>query len=188
MFSQLTATRREAHAGRARNACQRNERTTRFDAGLPAPTNSSTTSASFLTWGECFSESPGRRRLDLQAAGAYTYGCAAGWSSSVARRAHNPEVVGSNPAPATGRRPLIRDSLIRGLLLCPARPRITRIRTHADSMPATQSPMQRYAESTPSPTSSVPSPIMTTPEAIPSVRAAPGRRATSALAPNATPA
>ena len=27
--------------------------------------------------------------------------CAAGWSSSVARRAHNPEVVGSNPAPAT---------------------------------------------------------------------------------------
>ncbi|VXB59455.1 hypothetical protein FRIGORI9N_370063 [Frigoribacterium sp. 9N] len=27
--------------------------------------------------------------------------CAAGWSSSVARWAHNPEVVGSNPAPAT---------------------------------------------------------------------------------------
>ena len=26
---------------------------------------------------------------------------AAGWSSSVARRAHNPEVVGSNPASAT---------------------------------------------------------------------------------------
>ena len=25
----------------------------------------------------------------------------AGWSSMVARRAHNPEVVGSNPAPAT---------------------------------------------------------------------------------------
>ena len=25
----------------------------------------------------------------------------AGWSSQVARRAHNPEVVGSNPAPAT---------------------------------------------------------------------------------------
>src|SRR5690606_2943873 len=25
----------------------------------------------------------------------------AGWSSSVARRAHNPEVAGSNPAPAT---------------------------------------------------------------------------------------
>jgi hypothetical protein len=25
----------------------------------------------------------------------------AGWSSLVARRAHNPEVVGSNPTPAT---------------------------------------------------------------------------------------
>ena len=25
----------------------------------------------------------------------------AGWSSSVARRAHNPKVVGSNPTPAT---------------------------------------------------------------------------------------
>ena len=27
----------------------------------------------------------------------------AGWSSSVARRAHNPKVVGSNPAPATSK-------------------------------------------------------------------------------------
>jgi hypothetical protein len=27
--------------------------------------------------------------------------CGAGWSSLVARRAHNPEVVGSNPTPAT---------------------------------------------------------------------------------------
>ena len=26
----------------------------------------------------------------------------AGWSSQVARRAHNPKVVGSNPAPAIG--------------------------------------------------------------------------------------
>ncbi len=25
----------------------------------------------------------------------------AGWSSSVARRAHNPKVIGSNPVPAT---------------------------------------------------------------------------------------
>ena len=30
--------------------------------------------------------------------------CAAGWSSSVARWAHNPEVAGSNPVPATKRR------------------------------------------------------------------------------------
>ena len=29
----------------------------------------------------------------------------AGWSSSVARWAHNPEVVGSNPAPATNFQP-----------------------------------------------------------------------------------
>ena len=28
----------------------------------------------------------------------------AGWSSLVARRAHNPKVVGSNPAPATNER------------------------------------------------------------------------------------
>lgn len=35
----------------------------------------------------------------------YTAGRDAGWSSQVARRAHNPEVAGSNPAPATGRAP-----------------------------------------------------------------------------------
>ena len=29
----------------------------------------------------------------------------AGWSSQVARRAHNPEVAGSNPAPATRKAP-----------------------------------------------------------------------------------
>src|SRR5438874_12350508 len=32
----------------------------------------------------------------------------AGWSSQVARRAHNPEVAGSNPAPATQKGPLRR--------------------------------------------------------------------------------
>ena len=31
----------------------------------------------------------------------YSYISDAGWSSMVARRAHNPKVVGSNPAPAT---------------------------------------------------------------------------------------
>ena len=35
----------------------------------------------------------------------YTAGRDAGWSSLVARRAHNPEVAGSNPAPATGKAP-----------------------------------------------------------------------------------
>ena len=33
----------------------------------------------------------------------YNDGTAAGWSSLVARRAHNPKVAGSNPAPATPR-------------------------------------------------------------------------------------
>ena len=32
----------------------------------------------------------------------------AGWSSSVARWAHNPEVVGSNPAPATNVRKQVK--------------------------------------------------------------------------------
>ena len=31
----------------------------------------------------------------------HSYFVIAGWSSSVARWAHNPEVVGSNPSPAT---------------------------------------------------------------------------------------
>src|SRR5207249_2762590 len=37
--------------------------------------------------------------------GSYTARCDAGWSSQVARRAHNPEVAGSNPAPATRKGP-----------------------------------------------------------------------------------
>ena len=32
----------------------------------------------------------------------------AGWSSLVARRAHNPEVVGSNPSPATKNGPVVQ--------------------------------------------------------------------------------
>src|SRR5699024_10654428 len=45
-------------------------------------------------------------RLDLSEPLALTYSCTcdAGWSSSVARWAHNPEVAGSNPAPATSTR------------------------------------------------------------------------------------
>src|SRR5690606_5812751 len=39
----------------------------------------------------------------------------AGWSSLVARRAHNPKVAGSNPAPATTKKPLQR----KGFLLTP---------------------------------------------------------------------
>ena len=40
--------------------------------------------------------------------------CDAGWSSQVARRAHNPEVAGSNPAPA------IRKALLSGAFCLPA--------------------------------------------------------------------
>ena len=44
--------------------------------------------------------------LDVESAARYSTcsrisACIAGWSSLVARRAHNPKVVGSNPAPAT---------------------------------------------------------------------------------------
>ena len=39
----------------------------------------------------------------------------AGWSSLVARRAHNPEVVGSNPAPATKNLQLVG---LAGELIC----------------------------------------------------------------------
>ena len=35
----------------------------------------------------------------------HNYGLSAGWSSLVARRAHNPKVAGSNPAPATKQSP-----------------------------------------------------------------------------------
>ena len=40
----------------------------------------------------------------------------AGWSSLVARRAHNPKVVGSNPAPATNEKDSKFNTLIRLVL------------------------------------------------------------------------
>ena len=48
-----------------------------------------------------------------------TYICfsIAGWSSLVARRAHNPKVTGSNPVPATKFKPLrLKD--FRGFVFC----------------------------------------------------------------------
>src|SRR5207253_10765439 len=44
----------------------------------------------------------------------YTAARAAGWSSQVARRAHNPEVAGSNPAPATQEGPAKQGLLSAG--------------------------------------------------------------------------
>jgi hypothetical protein len=41
------------------------------------------------------------RRFALAGRSSYSKEVDAGWSSSVARWAHNPEVVGSNPTPAT---------------------------------------------------------------------------------------
>src|SRR3954449_6560241 len=49
--------------------------------------------------GQTGSKRPGQARK--RAARCYTARRDAGWSSQVARRAHNPEVAGSNPAPAT---------------------------------------------------------------------------------------
>src|SRR3954447_1787365 len=41
-------------------------------------------------------------------AARYNAASDAGWSSQVARRAHNPEVAGSNPAPAMSKGPVTR--------------------------------------------------------------------------------
>ena len=44
----------------------------------------------------------------------------AGWSSSVARRAHNPEVAGSNPVPATRKTRYLNEKSLRyRVLYCP---------------------------------------------------------------------
>ena len=40
-------------------------------------------------------------RAASELVGLKVFGIDAGWSSLAARRAHNPKVVGSNPAPAT---------------------------------------------------------------------------------------
>src|SRR3954466_12372593 len=47
-------------------------------------------------------------------AARYNAASDAGWSSQVARRAHNPEVAGSNPAPATGKAPRLRGVSYQG--------------------------------------------------------------------------
>ena len=45
----------------------------------------------------------GEKEVDMIGHLLYPAGCVAGWSSLVARRAHNPKVAGSNPAPAMSR-------------------------------------------------------------------------------------
>ena len=41
------------------------------------------------------------KRFGVPSHPVYSWLSTAGWSSSVARRAHNPEATGSNPVPAT---------------------------------------------------------------------------------------
>ena len=50
--------------------------------------------------GEVFSENM-KKSLDTSGELIYLITVNAGWSSPVARRAHNPKAVGSNPTPAT---------------------------------------------------------------------------------------
>ena len=45
----------------------------------------------------------GEKEVDIIERPLYAADCVAGWSSLVARRAHNPKVAGSNPAPAMSR-------------------------------------------------------------------------------------
>jgi hypothetical protein len=52
--------------------------------------------------------------------GNWYAGLLAGWSSQVARWAHNPEVAGSNPAPAT-KKALVRAVLGQGFFFPTAR-------------------------------------------------------------------
>ena len=55
----------------------------------------------------------------------------AGWSSLVARRAHNPKVAGSNPAPATSERPANAGlSSFTALVPDPARVHLEMVREH----------------------------------------------------------
>src|SRR3546814_8720854 len=73
---------------------QRPPRSTRTDTLLPYTT---------LFRSHCRPASP--VGLLLTECPGYIHQSAAGWSSLVARRAHNPKVAGSNPAPATIEKP-----------------------------------------------------------------------------------
>ena len=65
-----------------------------------SPTTTTTTTSTTTT--TTAASAPRRRVRRLVAPGPLvTCRSAAGWSSLVARRAHNPKVVGSNPTPAT---------------------------------------------------------------------------------------
>ena len=63
----------------------------------------------------------------------------AGWSSSVARRAHNPEVAGSNPVPATRKTRYLNEKSLRyRVLFCP-----DEAESLCYSLPFSQTPSRR---------------------------------------------
>ncbi len=59
----------------------------------------------------CIENAPTRCKIWTRGVSFVSYSDA-GWSSSVARRAHNPKVAGSNPAPATNVMPAQRPFLV----------------------------------------------------------------------------
>ena len=66
-------------------------------------------------------------------------GTDAGWSSSVARRAHNPEVAGSNPVPATRKTRYLNEKSLRyRVLFCP-----DEAESLCYSLPFSQTPSRR---------------------------------------------
>ena len=92
--------------------------------------------------------------LDVESAARYSTcsrisACIAGWSSLVARRAHNPKVVGSNPAPATIR---ISNPLLAGFLLAISAAQVAvladRWASHQHRLRAQESPLRTRIAST----------------------------------------
>ena len=88
---------------RARRAVRRGSRTRRPSAGLSRPVAAIISSCALASGSRSTNPAHCRRAHNRPIAPGRCYDCssAAGWSSLVARRAHNPKVAGSNPAPAT---------------------------------------------------------------------------------------
>jgi hypothetical protein len=78
---------------------------------------------------------------DQGGAARSTLHIAAGWSSLVARRAHNPKVAGSNPAPATPEAPSIGDR--RGFVASDLSSALSSPRTGSEHGPPQGQPGQR---------------------------------------------
>src|SRR5947209_5625777 len=77
----------------------------------------------------------------------------AGWSSLVARRAHNPKVAGSNPAPATNETPVQRPFprerggpllVPEGPFVTPLSPEVSRCRSHGRPVALVEPSVHRY--------------------------------------------